>query len=206
MGFAIHSNILEHCKTLKLIIIIFCQLECLVTVPFNEESETGEAIKEVMFVELEQLGITREEAEKITFVSDNGSNVVAALSDFFRLYCVNHAINICLKNGLSVKYHDILEKSFNESAHPVAHRAVTACDNVVRFIKAVKGRLTPRYRKLKSALHQSKKQHSSNYKMLTSVQSNWKAVRTTLFRFLFVCFFVCFASLPKHSSSRGSYG
>lgn len=81
----------------------------LVTVAFEEDSETGSAIKQTLVDAFRDIGIGEELLKKITFVTDNGANVVKALEDFVRLYCCAHGINVSLRSAMSVKYHEVID-------------------------------------------------------------------------------------------------
>lgn len=84
---------------------------------------------------LAKLGITQDEWSKVTFVTDNGANVVKALEEFRRNYCVCHALNICLSTGMSVKYHELIRHCIEASERALQVSAfLTVCLGVSFFI------------------------------------------------------------------------
>ena len=134
---------------------------------------SAENIKAALLAALLEIGITEEEVTSMTFVSDNGSNIVKALKDFNRIYCFCHALSLCTKYGLTVKYHELISKCLDAS--PSAEKLVKSCDDAVRFIKNLKGR-DPILADLKESLWLSKKQHSSYSNMLQSLRARFDDV------------------------------
>lgn len=62
-----------------------------------------------------ELGITRADLENVTFVIDNGPNLVKALDDFRRHYCVCHGLNIAVRTGMTIKYHSLMRNCLDSS-------------------------------------------------------------------------------------------
>ncbi|KAK3910108.1 Transposable element Hobo transposase [Frankliniella fusca] len=77
------------------------------TVPFEEDSATGENIWAEILTQFALLGVSEEEVRSITFVSDRGSNIIAALRDVKRLNCTAHIINSLLKTALCLKKYEL---------------------------------------------------------------------------------------------------
>lgn len=124
-----------------------------------------------MVTALAEFGISEEMIKKITFVTDNGSNVVKALEGFKRLYCMCHALNVCLDTGLSIKYHELIIRCLRNV--PRALQIVEACDDVVRYVKGLR-RGAPR--RLKDGLKNSNEHHSYS-SMLNSLRIRLAEVR-----------------------------
>lgn len=67
-----------------------------------EGCHSAEEIKAKLLEEFAALKIDPESVEKLTFITDNGSNVKLALSSYNRLHCMAHALNLVLKNSLKL--------------------------------------------------------------------------------------------------------
>ncbi|KAK3927627.1 Transposable element Hobo transposase, partial [Frankliniella fusca] len=141
------------------------------TIAYTQEDAKGETIRATLLAALGELGISEEEVQNITFVTDNGSNIVKALEGFKRLYCMCNAMNICLGTGLGIRYHDLIINCLSKV--PRAMQVVEACDDVVRYVKGLRGREAPR--RLKDGLKKSK-QHHSYSNMLVSLRTRLEEV------------------------------
>ena len=121
------------------------------------------------------MGITEQELQKLIFVSDNGGNVVKALENFRRLYCMCHALNICNRSGMSIKYHELLLRCLESS--PRALQVVHMCDEAVRSTKDCRGReATRRMAAVKRGLKKSMRHLNSYYQMLLSLRTRFEDV------------------------------
>ena len=74
------------------------------TTDFPDERKTGENIRRELNRQFEEFGIPLEMIHKITFVTDQGSNIIKALETVERLNCSAHCINSALRNGFKEKF------------------------------------------------------------------------------------------------------
>ncbi|KAK3923905.1 Transposable element Hobo transposase [Frankliniella fusca] len=142
-------------------------------IDFDEEA-TAENIREKLIEKFHDMGILPEEYKNLIFVSDNGSNVKSALSPWSRHYCMCHALNIVLRGGLELKYHELLGVAI--SSCPEVEQGINACEEAVQAIKrARKRQLSERFRPLQVLLRNSKP-HNSKMEMLMSVRAAFDEV------------------------------
>ena len=140
-----------------------------------DEDETSENIKAKIVEKLNQLNITEDEFNNVTFVSDNGSNVKKALAGWARHYCLAHALNIVVRSRLELKYHELLGVAIQSS--PEVERGISACDEALRKIKSLlKKQLDKKFHPLRQHLRASKRQHNSYWEMLESLRSDFDLV------------------------------
>ncbi|KAK3931223.1 Transposable element Hobo transposase, partial [Frankliniella fusca] len=153
--------------------------EYLLTIGFDDDEESGENILRVLRESFEaELGITGADLEEVTFVTDNGANLVKALEGFRRHYCICHGLNIAARTGMSIKYRSLIRKCLDSS--PRAAQIVEVCAKVVKFIKDTKGRqANARMTRVKRALRQSKHHLVSHIKMLQSLVDHFPDVKQT---------------------------
>ncbi|XP_046987011.1 uncharacterized protein LOC124568623 [Schistocerca americana] len=71
---------------------------------FPDCPKTGSNIRNELEDGLETMGVSREDIAKITFVTDQGTNIVKALEVYQRLPCMAHGINTVLKHVLSEQF------------------------------------------------------------------------------------------------------
>lgn len=76
----------------------------LYTCDFPNERKTGINIRKELFRRFSQFGLNNDAIEKITFVTDRGSNIINALEPFKRLDCMAHIINTVLRNLFQADY------------------------------------------------------------------------------------------------------
>ena len=144
-----------------------------------EENETAEEIKAKLNSKFEELGIPSDCVKNVTFISDNGSNVKKALAEWARNYCMGHALNLVLRNGLELSYHDLIGKVV--SACPEVLRIIQQCDEASRHIKGLgKTKLDKCFHLLKSRLQLSNKPNNAYSTMLLSVRTYFQQVICTL--------------------------
>lgn len=83
----------------------------------NNRSKSGEYILRKVRKRLRKLGIN---LDKVVFVTDRGSNVIAALKDYQHIACALHFINNCLQNCF-------------KSGRPA--EILVICRKIIRYIK-----------------------------------------------------------------------
>lgn len=76
----------------------------LFTCIFPDESKTGFNIRKEIINRFTKLGFSTDALEKMTFVTDRGSNIVNALQPYNRLDCMAHVINTVLRNLFHMDY------------------------------------------------------------------------------------------------------
>ena len=75
----------------------------LFTTGFPDESKTGENIRRELNRRFEIFGIPSDIVHKITFVTDQGSNIIKALETVERLNCSAHCLNSALRNAFKTE-------------------------------------------------------------------------------------------------------
>lgn len=107
----------------------------------SEESKTGENIKKIMNKFFTQLS---EDADKnddldlmrhITFVTDQGSNMISALRNYNRLNCCAHLINTVLRNLFDLKFLSQENDNGSKPLEPIIN-LMTECKTLVKFMKS----------------------------------------------------------------------
>jgi predicted Zn-ribbon and HTH transcriptional regulator len=101
--------------------------------PLNgEESCTSEYLQAALRDFVLKLGIDPELLGNIVFVTDGGADIVKALQNYRRIYCIEHALNIVVRTTLSVKYHTFVERVLHSCDE--AKKIVDACNAWVRQV------------------------------------------------------------------------
>ena len=94
---------------------------------FPEERKTGDNIKRELYRKFETFGIPSHIIKNITFVTDQGSNIIKALETVERLNCSAHSINSALRNAFK-------EKCLSEHAPNTLHILQTT-KSIVGYLK-----------------------------------------------------------------------
>jgi len=106
----------------------------------SQDSKTGENIKKFMSNFFTQLSEDSDEndgsdlMQYITFVTDQGSNMISALRNYNRLNCCAHLINTVLRNLFDLKF---LQQENNNGSKPLEPitNLMTECKTLVKFMK-----------------------------------------------------------------------
>lgn len=71
----------------------------------------------------------------ITFVTDQGSNMISAFRNYNRLSCCAHLINTVLRNVFDLKF---LQQEINNGSKPLEPitNLITECKTLVKFMKS----------------------------------------------------------------------
>jgi len=94
-----------------------------------EEAKTGLNIKKDILSEMARLGFSGKDLlEKATFVTDQGSNIKLALSEFRRLPCVAHCLATVLRHCLD-------DEKFLKDNAPGVYELLRTCRNIVSHLK-----------------------------------------------------------------------
>jgi len=107
----------------------------------SHETKTGENIKKFMINTFAQLTEIAEEnnssdlMSNITFVTDQGSNIVNALRSYKRLNCCAHLINTILRNLFDIKFLSKEDDNGSVPLQPIID-LFTECKNLVKFMKS----------------------------------------------------------------------
>ncbi|KAK3921608.1 Transposable element Hobo transposase [Frankliniella fusca] len=145
-----------------------------------DEDASGTNIKDKILEKVRELDIPEDDFKNVTFVTDNGSNVVSATEEggWCRNYCLAHALNIVVRSGIELKYHDLLRDGFNAVE---LSGILEKCDDAVKHIKALpKKQLSPTHAKLPKLLKRAKRQHSSYTQLLASLRDHFDSVQECL--------------------------
>ncbi|KAL4134763.1 hypothetical protein QTP88_006478 [Uroleucon formosanum] len=107
----------------------------------SHETKTGENIKKFMinaFTQLTEIAEGNNSSElmdNLTFVTDQGTNIVNALRSFKRLNCSAHLINTVLRNLFDIKFLSHTDDSGSIPLQPIIH-LFNECKNLVKFMKS----------------------------------------------------------------------
>ncbi|KAL4088553.1 hypothetical protein QTP88_023646 [Uroleucon formosanum] len=107
----------------------------------SHETKTGENIKKFMinaFTQLTEIAEGNNSSElmdNLTFVTDQGTNIVNALRSFKRLNCSAHLINTVLRNLFDIKFLSHTDDSGSVPLQPIIH-LFNECKNLVKFMKS----------------------------------------------------------------------
>jgi hypothetical protein len=136
-----------------------------------EGEESADNIKRSLFDAMwEKYQIPEADLKKTKMTTDGGENVVKAVEDFDeRLYCIDHALNVCLRSALDLKYHILLGKC---QETPAAAVMLDSCERVVRLVKGNQSKDTARLRKVLKV----PKQHNSRLAMLISIRAHYNEI------------------------------
>ncbi|KAK3920035.1 Transposable element Hobo transposase [Frankliniella fusca] len=108
------------------------------TVPFEEDSATGDNIWHSIVAQFALLGVTEEEVQKIVFVTDRGANIVSALKGrAVRLNCTAHIFNSILQTALVIKKYslNVLDEEASQVVQDVKSALVSANLNLPGGVK-----------------------------------------------------------------------
>lgn len=156
---ATSSHIIEEDGEWKL------QANVLITTKFPDVSKTGANIKEELLGQLAEIGISSEDLFKVTFVTDQGSNIKKALQMYDRLPCLAHCLNTVLR-------HTFHEENFLKTEVPQVYAAIQTVRKIVGLMK--RSGLVSR---LERTLHQDvDTRWSSIYTMLNSIHKQQDGV------------------------------
>ncbi|KAL4119444.1 hypothetical protein QTP88_012253 [Uroleucon formosanum] len=107
----------------------------------SHETKTGENIKKFMinaFTQLTEIAEGNNSSElmdNLTFVTDQGTNIVNALRSFKRLNCSAHLINTVLRNLFDITFLSHTDDSGSVPLQPIIH-LFNECKNLVKFMKS----------------------------------------------------------------------
>ena len=140
----------------------------LFTCVFPDESKTGVNIRKEIMNRFAKLGLSSDSMEKITFVTDRGSNIINALQPFKRLDCMAHIINTVLRNVFAAE--NLKKKSFK------VFQTLVGTKSLVTYLKqsGLVNRLT------KSVQQDTETRWNSKLQMLESVQEAYPEISEIL--------------------------
>lgn len=137
------------------------------TTLFEDDKKSGENIKREMTRKFCELGFSTDLFDKITYVTDQGPNILKALENQKRLNCTAHLINTVLRNAFSEKHSEKI---------PHIHNLVINCKDLVTYFKQ-SGKVS----KLSKTLQQSvETRWNSIFIMLNSVLFVLNDIKTVL--------------------------
>ena len=160
------NHVQEHYMTITLhyitkFWILMRRILVMINVGTDDEKLTAERLRSEILLKLQQRGVFPHLARKLVWVSDNGPDVKKALEWWEeRLYCASHALNVSLRNSISVKYHLLVSKALE--AYPEAKRIIDAGNS---WTREAREQLPPKHR-LRQRLRVSNSQSQSHYAML----------------------------------------
>lgn len=127
----------------------------LFTTLYTKDQKTGKEISELLKERFTSVGLCDNLFQKLTFITDRGSNIVKALQNQRRMDCMAHALNTVLRNSFS-------EQNLNSSN---IQMVISNAKYLVTHFKR-----TGKIRNLKKTLHQSvDTRWNSIYAMLNSI-------------------------------------
>ncbi|KAE8740031.1 hypothetical protein FOCC_FOCC014459, partial [Frankliniella occidentalis] len=152
----------------------------LCTPHIDAEHITGDVLREVIKESKKTLGLS--EDAKLHYVCDDGSDIVAALNNEDRSYCMDHCTSLCVKKPFEAK----LSKTDLYGEGPAGH----LIDTLTKCVDIIKKSRAPKYRVLRGALvkgptnrpspTESQRIFRSSLPMLRSVRRNFKQVQACL--------------------------
>ncbi|KAK3908850.1 Transposable element Hobo transposase [Frankliniella fusca] len=152
----------------------------LCTPHIDAESVTGDVLRERIKTNKLQLGLSKDAS--LHYVCDDGSDIVAALKEEDRSYCMDHCVSLCVKKPFEAK----LSKTdvYGEGVAGHLINTLQKCVNIIKNSRIQK------YRGLRTALvkgpanrpssSESQRVFRSSLPMLRSVRNNYKQVKECL--------------------------
>jgi len=108
--------------------------QTLFTVKFPPKlKKTGRNIRKLMDSELEKMGSALEDVRKNVFTTDQGSSMITALDDCYRLNCSSHLTATVPRNVFD--FHKEKSKSLLSKNCPGCYSVITSCRSIVTYIK-----------------------------------------------------------------------
>ena len=98
-----------------------------------EGATSSDQLKGFLIDKLVEIGIPYDFIENIIFVTDGGADIVKALEEYRRLYCMCHAINIVVRTAFTVKYAALIERVIKSS--PLATSVVKEANEWVKYVR-----------------------------------------------------------------------
>ncbi|XP_052125546.1 uncharacterized protein LOC113215437 isoform X2 [Frankliniella occidentalis] len=144
-----------------------------VPLPFEEGPTTAEKLRAALDAALQKFEL---DATKLSWVTDNGSDIVKALNGTSRFYCANHAINIIVRTTLSVKYAELIQRCIKSSA-----LAQLIVDDCTAWVIEVRQKIPSKFASANDlTLALTNPQSQSHIKMLRSVRDAFPRVKDYL--------------------------
>lgn len=166
-------NTKEHFAAMTLHFMVEWSLESRVAFSVTVgSSSTSDQLKDFLRDKMEEMGIPIRLQDDIVFVTDGGADIVKALEEYVRLYCMAHALNVVVRNTLSVKYSTLIERAVNSS--PEAIGILEKCSS---WVQDVRNKLPKKASGVRKFLKLTNPQSQFHIGMLESVRCYRAQVR-----------------------------